>query len=181
MNQLFYQFRYALPVWICQILTSWLPDNRISIKIRGGMVALFLPGRPKGLTLGRDVTLLGIDKLDIGTNVYLAKGVWINALGGMTIKDEVMFAPYVVAVTTKHGFKNNSVFHGRSHFKAVSIGRGSWIAAHCTITAGVNIGNGCIIGANSVLTKSTRDNVIVAGVPAKEIQERLETTTANYA
>jgi len=79
-NQLIYQFRYALPVWFIQLLLCWLPDNRIAIRTRGLLVSLILPGRPKSFTLGRDVTLLGIDKLNIGKSVYIAKGAWINAL-----------------------------------------------------------------------------------------------------
>ena len=61
MNQLKYQLRYALPIWFCMLITSWLPDNRIGIKIRGFLVAVFLPNHPKNFSIGRDVTLLGID------------------------------------------------------------------------------------------------------------------------
>lgn len=172
MRQLYYQIRFALPVWFFMLFTAWLPDNRVTIRIRGVLVGFLLPGRPKGLTLGRDVTLLGIDRLNIGNNVYLAKGVWINALGGMTIEDEVMLAPYVIAVTTKHLFKDGSVFLGGSEFASVRIGRGSWIAAHCTIVSGVTIGSGCMVAANSVVTRSTKDDVVVAGVPAKQISSR---------
>jgi acetyltransferase-like isoleucine patch superfamily enzyme len=170
-NKIIYQIRYALPVWFCMLITAWLPDNRVSIRIRGFLVSLFLPNNPKGLTIGRDVTLLGIDKLKIENNVYFAKGVWINALGNLTIKDEVMLGPYVVLVTTSHGFVDNSVYKGKSHFKPVVIGKGTWVAANCTITSGITIGSGCIVGANSVVTKSVPDNHVVAGTPARYIKE----------
>ncbi|MGM0520086.1 MAG: acyltransferase [Campylobacterota bacterium] len=170
MNQLKYQFRYALPVWFSMLITSWLPDNRISIKLRGFLVALFLPNRPKNFTIGRDVTLLGIDKLNIGNNVYFAKGTWINALGGVTIEDEIMFGPYVVLVSTKHTMKHNSVYQGSSDFEKVFIGKGTWIASHCTIASGVNIGCGCIVAANSVVSKDIRNYTLAGGIPAKEIK-----------
>ena len=171
MKQIKYQFRYALPIWFCMLITGWLPDNRIGIKIRGFLVALFLPNRPKNFTLGRDVTLLGIDKLTIGNNVYFAKGTWINALGGVTIEDEIMFGPYVVLVSTKHTMKNNSVYQGNSEFKNVFIGKGTWIASHCTITSGISIGKGCIIAANSVISKDIDDYLLVGGVPARVIRD----------
>ena len=35
---------------------------------------------------------------------------------------------------------------------------------------GVKIGNGCVMGAGSVVTKDVPDNCLVAGVPAKVIK-----------
>ena len=171
MNQCKYQFRYALPIWFTLLLFSWLPDNKISIKIRGFIVSLFLPGKPKNLTLGRDVTFLGINTLFIGNNVYIAKGCWLNALGTIEIQDDVMLAPYCVLATTKHTYKNNSFKYGKTILKKILISKGSWISAHCTIVQNVIIGKSNIIAANSVVTRNTKDFKIYAGVPAKEIKE----------
>jgi len=52
MNHFYYQLRYALPIWFCFLITNWLPDNRYVIRIRGALVALFIPGKPKKLCLG---------------------------------------------------------------------------------------------------------------------------------
>ncbi|WP_205742705.1 acyltransferase [Onishia niordana] len=161
------QLRYVLPVWFLMLITGFLPDNRYSIRVRGWLISFFIPGRPKGLTLGRDVTLLGIKNLSVGDNVYLAKGVWVNALGGVEIASEVMVAPYAVIVSTKHTFKDGSVYRGKSTFSEVSIGSGSWIAAGATISSGVSVGSGCIVAANSLITRDCDDNMIYMGVPAK--------------
>lgn len=172
MNQIKYQLRFFLPIWFINILTCWLPDNKFSIKIRGFLVSIFLPGCPKNLTLGRDVTLLGVDNLIIGDDVYIAKGGWFNGKGGITIEDEVVFAPYCVVVSTAHGFKENSVRWGGTHFKPVSIGKGTWVASHCTIASGTTIGKGCLIGANSMVNGFFEDNSFLGGVPAKFIKIR---------
>lgn len=169
MNQVKYQFRYAIPIWFVMIVFSFLPDNRISIRIRGYFVSLFLPGKPKGITLGRDVTLLGCDKLLIGDNVYFAKGVWINALGGVKISSEVLLAPYVVIASTKHTFLDGSFFKGKSQFEAITIGHGCWIAAHSTVISGVDLSDGTLVAANSVVTKSFEKRSILSGVPARKI------------
>lgn len=170
-HQIKYQIRYALPVWFILTILSWLPDNKISIRIRGALVSLFLPGRPSGFKLGRDVTLLGIDKLNLGSNVYMAKGCWINALGQVNINSDVMLAPYVVIASTRHTFKDGSVSKGKSEFKKVDIGSGTWIAAHSTVIAGVSVGSSSIVAANSVVVKSFGPRNIVSGVPAKTIGE----------
>lgn len=172
MNKLYYQFRFFLPVWFFNLVTSWLPDNKFSIKIRGRLVSLFLPGRPKGLELGRDVTLLGINNLKLGNDIYFAKGVWINAKGCITIEDEVVLAPYVIIVSTSHGFRNNSVKNGGTHYSKVFVGKGTWIASHCTIASGSKIGSGCQIGANSFLSGKFNDNLFLGGIPAKILKER---------
>ncbi len=174
MNQFKYQIRFYLPIWLMGIITCWFPDNKFTIQLRGFLISLFLPGRPKNFTLGRDVTFLGINKLFIGNNVYIAKGSWLNGKGGITVEDEVVIAPYCIIVSTAHGFKDNSVRWGGTHFKSVVIGKGSWIAAHSTIASGTNLGKGCLVGANSMVNNTFKDNSFIGGVPAKFISKRID-------
>ena len=47
-----------------------------------------------------------------------------------------------------------------------------WIGANAIVLSGVTIGNGCIIAAGAVVTKSVPDFAIVGGVPAKVIKYR---------
>lgn len=169
-----YQLRYGLPVWIIMILTAWLPDSGPAVRLRGRLVSFWLPGRPRQLALGRDVTLLSVDRLVIGRNVYLAKGVWVNAIGGIRIEDEVVCGPYVVMSSNNHGFKDDSVQRGGAHPAPISIGKGTWLAAHVVIVAGVDVGSGNLVGANSVVTKSSPSNVKLAGVPSAIIGTRID-------
>jgi len=46
-----------------------------------------------------------------------------------------------------------------------------WIGMDCTILGGVSIGNGSVVAAGSVVTKSIPDNVLVGGVPARVIKK----------
>ena len=52
---------------------------------------------------------------------------------------------------------------------SVVIGEGTWIASGVTVTPGVKIGRANLICAGAVLTKSTEDYAIMAGVPAKKV------------
>ncbi|MFI3257031.1 MAG: CatB-related O-acetyltransferase [Spirochaetales bacterium] len=54
------------------------------------------------------------------------------------------------------------------------IGNDVWIGQNSTIMAGVNIGDGAIIGANSVLASDVEPYTIVAGNPAKPIRKRFD-------
>ena len=56
--------------------------------------------------------------------------------------------------------------------KAISIGNDVWLGCNVIVLKGVEIGDGAIIGAGAVVTKSILPNEIWAGVPAKKIGER---------
>ncbi len=176
MKGIIIQIRYALPLWFILLSTNWMPDNRITIRIRGFMASFFIKKCGKNFALGRDVTLLNTYNLLVGDNVYIAKGCWLNAMGSIIIEDEVVFAPYVVISSLQHVFKDNSVRFGGSITSPVLIGKGTWLAAHSAVKCGVSIGSGNLIAANSFVVSDTKDNKILGGVPAKEIKDNKNKT-----
>lgn len=54
-------------------------------------------------------------------------------------------------------------------FGKIVIGDNTYIGNNAVIMPGVQIGKNCVVGANTVVTKSIPDNTVVAGVPAKFI------------
>ena len=171
MNQLKYQLRYALPLCLIGLFTNWMPENAYVLKLRGILATPFIKQCGRNFRMGSHVILLNTDRLVVGDNVYIAHGTWLNCFGGLTIEDEVMLAPYVVISTMQHVFKNGSARFGGSTMAPITIGRGSWLAAHVSVKSGVTIGKGNLIAANATVVKDTPDNVIMGGVPAKVIKE----------
>ena len=55
----------------------------------------------------------------------------------------------------------------------IDIGKHVWIGKRCVILKGVSVGDGCIIGMNSTVTKSIPQKTICAGNPAKIIKNNL--------
>jgi acetyltransferase-like isoleucine patch superfamily enzyme len=58
--------------------------------------------------------------------------------------------------------------------KRVEIGHDVWIGRRVIIMGGVNIGNGAVIAANSVVTKDVPPYAVVGGVPSRVIKYRFE-------
>lgn len=64
------------------------------------------------------------------------------------------------------------IYSGRAELKATTIGKDCWIGAYSIIMCGVNIGDGSIIAAGSVVTKDVEPYSIYGGIPAKKIKPR---------
>lgn len=54
----------------------------------------------------------------------------------------------------------------------MTIGAYSWICARATVSPGVNVGDGAILGLGSIATKELEPFGIYAGVPARKVKER---------
>jgi len=61
-------------------------------------------------------------------------------------------------------------------YGVIEVGEYSFVGANSIIMPGVKIGNHCVIGAGSVVTRDIPDGTVAAGIPAKVIF-----TTAEYA
>lgn len=70
----------------------------------------------------------------------------------------------------KDGIKRK-VWRAHNH---TDIGNDVWIGAQCIVRAGVKIGHGAVIAANSVVIKDVEPYSIVGGSPAKEIKKRFD-------
>jgi UDP-3-O-[3-hydroxymyristoyl] glucosamine N-acyltransferase len=51
------------------------------------------------------------------------------------------------------------------------IGEMTWLGPNCSVMNGITIGDNCLIGLGTVVTKSLPDNVVVAGCPAKILRK----------
>ena len=112
---------------------------------------------------------------DCGINIKVGKNVFINACcrfqdqGGIEIGDGSLIGHNTTIATLNHDFNPSK----RQNLipSSVKIGKNVWIGSDCTILPGVEIGDGAIIGAGSVVTKFVPANTIAVGNPARVIKE----------
>ena len=124
--------------------------------------------------LGADFRLFPPFYTDFGRNIHVGKNVFINSSchfqdqGGIYIGDNCLIGHCVVMATLNHD--QSPAKRQNLHHSPIHIGKGVWVGAHATITAGVTIGDNAIIAAGAVVTKDVPANMIVGGVPAKPIK-----------
>ena len=109
---------------------------------------------------------------DLTTLVSFASsgGLYIQSLNGIQLGERCLFAPGVKLISANH---SNSVDRTTVAAAPIIIGNDVWVGANAVILPGVQIGDNCIVGAGSIVTKSyARPGLTLAGNPAKIIGER---------
>lgn len=109
-------------------------------------------------------------KLRIGANVFLGRGAIIEVNHEVTIGDGGLIAPNVYITDHNHSMQLGvPMWQQPCRPAPLSIGNDVWIGANAVVLPGVKIGDGAVIAAGAVVTKSVLPDHIVAGVPARQI------------
>ena len=112
---------------------------------------------------------------DCGKNIKIGKNVFINACcrfqdqGGIEIGDGSLIGHNTTIATLNHDFNPDK--RANLHPSPVKIGKKVWIGSDCTILPGVEIGDGAVIGAGSVVTKNVPASSVAIGNPARVIKQ----------
>src|SRR5215469_4640763 len=152
--------RYDWPLHLVLLLTNWLPDNVIFLRLRGALASPFFGACGKNLRLGRNLTFYNPSQMRLGSNIYIAYGCWFMSGGQIEIGDEVLFGPYCVVVASNHTRKDGSFRYGPTQDAPICIERGAWIAAQVAITAGSVVGHGTLVAAHAVVTGTLPPDVM---------------------
>jgi acetyltransferase-like isoleucine patch superfamily enzyme len=111
--------------------------------------------------------------LSIGKGSKIGPYTIFNCGEDIIIGSDSIFGGYCYFQSSNHGIKKNQLIKHQKHtYGKIIIGNGVWFGAHVNILPGVNIGDGAVLGANSVVTKDIPENAIAVGAPARVISYR---------
>ena len=115
----------------------------------------------------------------VGKNFYANFNFTVLDVCPVTIGDNVFIGPNVSLLAPKHPLRWQernaySTADGRTtnaeYGAPITIGDNCWLAGGVTVCAGANIGEGCVIGAGSVVTGNIPANSLAYGVPCRVVR-----------
>jgi acetyltransferase-like isoleucine patch superfamily enzyme len=116
--------------------------------------------RSIGVKVGKDCRLLGLDRGTFGTEPYLIR-----------LGDHVSLTNGVRFVTHDGGVWVFREEHPEIDvISPIVVGSNVYFGNNSLVLPGVTIGDHCVIGAGSVVTRDVPSGTVVAGVPARPIR-----------
>jgi acetyltransferase-like isoleucine patch superfamily enzyme len=112
-------------------------------------------------------------RIRIGTGSFLNLGVMVAAMELVEIGAHCMFANGCFITDADHRFDDPEKpvpWQGFTSKGPTRIGDNVWCGANVVITSGVTIGERCVIGANSVVTRDLPPRSVAAGAPARVLK-----------
>lgn len=108
--------------------------------------------------------------LEIEKNCYIGRDVFFDLPDRIRIGNHCAISAGVMFISHADAGDRPISAHYPRKKGGISVGAGSWIGVNVTILPGITIGNGCVIAAGSVVTKSFPDFSVIGGVPAKVLK-----------
>ncbi len=150
-------------------------NNRVVARVPSHALRLFFYRRVMKFRIGAgshifmDAWFDTKGRFALGAHSSINRGCRLDNRGALTIGDNVSISNEVAILTADHD-PSSPTFAGRK--LPVAIEDHVFIGTRAMILPGVTIGQGAIVAAGALVTKSVEPFAIVAGVPARKIGER---------
>jgi acetyltransferase-like isoleucine patch superfamily enzyme len=118
-------------------------------------------------------------------NLEIGRNSWVGQYNNFRLSDQAtilvgndcLISQFCSLVASNHDTRGHHLMSQRppdGRKLGVRIEDGVWLGAGCVVLPGVSIGQGAVIGSNSVVTADVPAFEIWAGLPARKIGERTE-------
>lgn len=170
------KFKRRLGALLYYTIAKHLPVSYSSVRIGQTALRRFC-GRLMLESCGKKVNIEKNAVFSAKVSLGSRSGIGINARinGRCVIGDDVMMGTDCVIITRSHRHDRTDIpmmDQGFEEERPVFVGNDVWLGDRVIILPGVHIGDGCIIGAGSVVTRDIPPYSVAAGIPAKVIKDR---------
>jgi maltose O-acetyltransferase len=157
-------FVRQLGIYILNTFVNKIPSHVLRLLIYR---RFFEVGRDSAIYL--NVRVRG-SRIKIGDNVVVNSFASLDGRGAtLSIGHGTDIGPFVRIWTLEHDPNSPT---NATRAGAVIIGEDVWIGSGATVLPGVAIGDGAVVGSESVVTSNVPPRTVVAGNPARPINER---------
>jgi maltose O-acetyltransferase len=121
------------------------------------------------------IVWLNGDQIEMGDRVAFNYGCYVNGFGGLLIASGAEFGPYTMIHTANHKMDDPTrpvTDQGWEVTRPVEVGANCWIGMGVCILPGVRIGDGCVVGAGSVVVHDVEPFAVAVGNPARAVKSR---------
>lgn len=156
-------------VWGLVWLFLFRPSPRVCFKWRRFLLRLFGAQLAETVAIYPSVKIWAPWNLAMGERSVLGDHVDCYSVSRVMLGEDVTVSQYAFLCTASHNIESpkRDLIH-----EPITLRRGSWVFADAFVGPGVEVGEGAVVGARSVVVKDVDPYVVVAGNPAKYIKER---------
>jgi len=134
-------------------------------------------GSSRNIILSRKGFILNPGEITFGENIFIGRNFHISA-NNLVFGSNIMIGPNVLIECSNHEYNKVGElmfsYATSKSSKGIVIEDDVWIGGNVAIMDGVTIGEGCVIGASSIVNKSLPPYSICVGNPCKPIKKRFE-------
>lgn len=163
-----YKIKRLLWCWTWIIFFRPTP-KRLAKNWRNFLLTLFGATIGRGCLVCPSCRILEPWNLELAAYIAIGERVNIYNYSKITIGSNSIVSQDAVLCTGTHDYELN---HMPLISSPITIGQNVWITSNCFIHPGVNIGDGCVVGACSVVTKDLPAWTVCTGNPANIIKSR---------
>lgn len=109
--------------------------------------------------------------IEIGENFYSNHNLIILDCAKVKFGDNVFIGPNCGFYTAEHPLDAETRNKGLEFAKPINIGNNVWLGGNVCVMPGVTVGDNCVIGAGSVVTKDIPPNTVAVGNPCRIIKQ----------
>jgi putative colanic acid biosynthesis acetyltransferase WcaF len=155
--------RWMESLWVAFKFVFFLNAFPWPSRLRVALLRLFGAKVGKRVVIRSGVNVTFPWYVDIGDDVWLGDEVCLLSLAPIVIENDVCISQRVFLCTGSHDFRKETF---DLVTKPITVRRGSWIAAQAFVAPGVEIGEGSLVSAGSVVMETVRPRSLVQGNPA---------------